>query len=159
MNRTNKTIAVSLLAAALMIPGLASAAEMTMKVDYSKFMMVEKNGETWVPLRQIAESLGYTVNWSKANGIMLTKKEMMEDMKDMESKEDMKDMKDMKDMEDMEMMPKVYMITLMPGHKDFMIGMDKMMLMQAPMVMKNTTYVTKDFIEKYLITPTTMTNM
>ncbi|WP_167747211.1 stalk domain-containing protein [Cohnella luojiensis] len=138
MNKKMKTMAVSLLAACLMIPGFASAAEMNMKVDYSKFMMVEKNGETWVPLRQIASSLGYTVTWSKMEGIMLTKKAMMQDVKDMD------------------MMAEVYTITLMPGHKDFMVGMDKMMLMQAPIVMKNTTYVTKDFIETYLVTPMMM---
>ncbi|WP_373233251.1 stalk domain-containing protein [Cohnella sp.] len=143
MNKTIKMMAVSLLAASLLIPGLTSAAEMSMKVDYSKFTMMEKNGETWVPLRQIAKSLGYTVNWSKADGITLTKEIMMEEMKDMEVK-------------DMEMKPKMYMITLMPGNKDFMVGMDKMMLTHAPMIMKNTTYVTKDFIEKYLVNPMMM---
>lgn len=152
MNKMVKMMAVSLLAASLLVPGLASAAEMQMKVDYSKFSVIEKDGETWVPLRQIANSLGYTVMWSKTAGITLTKElmmeEMMEEMKDMEMKE--------MEMKEMEMMPKVYMITLMTGKKDFMVGMDKRMLMHAPMIMKNTTFVTKDFIEKYLVNPMMM---
>ncbi|RED55108.1 stalk domain-containing protein [Cohnella lupini] len=151
MNKTMKTVAVSLVAAAIMIPGFASAADMMTKVDYSKFNVVQKNGESWVPLRQIAQSLGYSVHWSKMDGIMLTKKMMDEMMPEKDMMDDMDMKNDMDTMGDMDKIPKMYSIVIKPGQKEFMIGMDKMMMMKAPMLIKNTTYVSKEFVETYLL--------
>lgn len=143
MRKIMKCLTVSMLATALMVPGLVSAADMKTKVDYSKVTVVQKNGESWVPLRQVADSLGYSVKWNKM-GITLTMKMMMDE--DMDKEMD-------KEMNGMEMKPKPYTITLMPGSKTLMIGMDKVMLEDAPIVMKYTTYVTKAFIETYLANP------
>ena len=88
MKKMMKWAAVSVLAAAIMVPSLASAAEMKTMVDYTKVAVVMKDGQSLVPLRQVAESLGYQVSWTKS-AIVLTKNVMVS------SKEStMKDMKD-----------------------------------------------------------------
>ncbi len=144
-----KWIAASLLAAVMLVPGFASAADMKAKVDYSGVVVMQKGGQDWVPLRQIAKSLGYEVMWDKMGKVTLTEKMMMEPMSEMEAK-------DGESMNMNEMKPQPYMVSIMIGKKEFMVGMDKMTFAYAPIVMKNTTYVTKSFVEKYLLKPMTM---
>jgi hypothetical protein len=145
MKKMMKWTAVSVLAAAIMVPSLASAAEMKMMVDYTKVAVVMKDGQSLVPLRQVAESLGYQVSWTKS-AIVLTKNVMVS------SKEStMKDMKDMSDMNEMKAAP--YKVSIMLGSKNVWVGMDKKMLTYAPVTIKNTAYVTKECMDMYIANP------
>jgi hypothetical protein len=48
--------------------GAASAEEMmAAKPDYSKVDVMMKDGMDWVPLRQVAEDMGYTVTWNETD--------------------------------------------------------------------------------------------
>lgn len=69
MKRWKVWVAVSALSMAVAAgPGAAYADEMTMaKPDYGKVDVMMKDGMDWVPLRQVAESLGYTVAWHEAD--------------------------------------------------------------------------------------------
>lgn len=159
MKKMMKWAAVSVLAAAIMVPSLASAAEMKTMVDYSKVAVVMKDGQSLVPLRQVAESLGYQVTWTKS-AIVLTKNVMMPSMESMKGnmedksdKNDMNEMADKNDMKDMKTMP--YKVSIMLGSKNIWVGMDKKMLTYAPISIKNKAYVTKECVEMYLANPMT----
>jgi hypothetical protein len=157
----SKLAAASLLAVAIMVPGVAGAAGMTMKADNGNVTVVEKDGQSLVPLRQIAESLGYSVMWTKKS-IVLTKSIMMETKEPvMEDKAtagsmDMKEMNESKAM-NKEMSGTPYTVTVMPGSKNAMVGMDKKMLTYAPTYIQDKAYVTKAFVDMYLASPMRMT--
>ncbi|TBL70905.1 copper amine oxidase N-terminal domain-containing protein [Paenibacillus thalictri] len=188
MNPMKKAAAVSVLSLALMLPGIAQANEMMMKpaagemgtdmgssmsTDMSSGMMnmnngmamdgkmmgtgskaeMMMNGTTYVPLRMFAETLGYKVIWNgDERSITMTYMNMGMD-KGMGTAMPDKTGQAMMDMKDM------YMVKIMLDSKDIMIGMDKNMLKNAPMLMDGEVYVTQDFIPMYLLAPFMMKSM
>jgi len=151
MNKIKKWTAVSALSFSLLIPGLAHAEDMkpmgsntgsgmgmTMGMSDNTDMMM-KNGKAYVPLRMLAETLGYQVMWNKDDkSITLKYSGMGMGMMDKSNNNMMKDM---------------YTVKIMVDSTKVMVGMDTMMLDNAPTFMNNHVYVPKDFIAKYLLTP------
>ncbi|WP_054939538.1 stalk domain-containing protein [Paenibacillus ihuae] len=167
MNPLKKAAAISTLSLALILPGIAQAdstkpmdsgmnsnKDSSMMMD-SKMMdnskhngMMMMNGMAYVPLRLLAETLGYTLTWNGADqSITMTYMGMTQSM----------DM-DMADKTN-ETMNDRYMVKVMLNSKDVMIGMDKRMLAHAPMNMGGITYVTKEFVNMYLLAPFMMKSM
>lgn len=72
MNKFQKVTGLSILTLTLLAPGWAGAEEMKdmksmkMMADYSKVSVMMKDGMELVPLRSIAEPLGYRVQWNGA---------------------------------------------------------------------------------------------
>jgi|GEM_PF-2504102 len=65
MNKWTMGIATAIIGSVIAASGAASAAEsMQAKYDYSQIEMMQHNGAELVPLRKIAESLGYQVTWN-----------------------------------------------------------------------------------------------
>ncbi|MFH5181524.1 stalk domain-containing protein [Paenibacillus sp. TAB 01] len=65
MNKWTMGIATAIIGSVIAASGAASAAEsMQPKYDYSQMEMMQHNGAELVPLRKIAESLGYQVTWN-----------------------------------------------------------------------------------------------
>ncbi|MFC4810637.1 hypothetical protein [Paenibacillus sp. GCM10023250] len=163
MSRSLKRAIAPALALAVMVPAMAYAADMngeagmTAKVDYSQVTVMKKDGHELVPLRQIAMSLGYGVNWTK-QAVVLTRTGMTGAGMQNADMNDMKDMKEMKDMKDMTsgmsdssaMKPQPYMVTLMPGSTRVMAGMAAKTADYAPVVIMGRTYVTKPFVDTFL---------
>ncbi|SFJ51759.1 Copper amine oxidase N-terminal domain-containing protein [Paenibacillus sp. UNC496MF] len=159
MNKSLKRAIAPALALAVMVPAMAYAAAMngdsgmTAKVDYSRVTVMKKDGHELVPLRQIAMSLGYSVDWTK-QAVMLTRTGMMgmgmqhSDMKDMNDMTDTSDMSEMTDMPGMK--PQPYTVTLMPGSTRVTAGMAAKTADYAPVVIMGKTYVTKPLVETFL---------
>lgn len=145
-------IAVSLVACTLALPTLVSAEEMMMpKYDYSSVQTMTKDGLELVPLRQIAESLGFKVIWNGENrSITLLKLAMMDD-KSMTNDKMMEDktMSDKNMMEKkMDMYPE-YIIQI--DSKNIRVGGMEEMLMVAPTILNEMTYISKEFVDTYLV--------
>lgn len=143
---------VSLIACTLALPGLASADEMAAKkFNYSGIEMMKKDGMELVPLREIAESLGFKVIWNgEARSVTLTKM-MMEDKGTMDDKkmDDKSVMEDKTMNESMMKMGTTFMIQI--DSKVIKVGMMDDMLMFAPIILNDMTYVPKELIDSYLI--------
>ncbi|WP_199614581.1 stalk domain-containing protein [Paenibacillus alkalitolerans] len=149
MNKLQRTAALSMLSLALVVPGVAAAEDMKgmkMQVDYSKVDVMMKNGMELVPLRTIAESLGYTVMWNGDERSISLMYAVMKDDK----------MMDDKMMDDKMMDNKDYTVKFSVNSDKFMAGMMEKMFSYKPVVMNGTTYVTKDFVEMYLASPAMM---
>ncbi|TVX99789.1 copper amine oxidase N-terminal domain-containing protein [Cohnella terricola] len=159
MNGLKRWMAVSALALTVAAPTVASANDagmMMKKIDYSKADVMKKNGMELVALRQIAESLGYSVMWNKMDmSVTLTSTMMMSDgdsgMMDnsMTDKGMMDNSMTDKGMMDSSMDNK-YMVKVMIGSKTATVDMKKQMLNDAPVIMNNKTYVSTSFVEMYL---------
>lgn len=147
-----KAMVVTLVACTLALPGLASAeGMMAKKFNYSGIETMMKDGTELVPLREIAESLGFKVTWNgEARSVTLTKimledKGMMDDIK-MEDKGMMED-KTMK--ENMMTMETTFVIRI--DSKTIKVGMMDDMLMFAPTILNDMTYVPKELVDTYLM--------
>ncbi|OAS24395.1 hypothetical protein A8708_09270 [Paenibacillus oryzisoli] len=139
---------VGVVACTLALPTFASAEEMMAKsYDYAGIQTMMKDGMELVPLRQVAESLGFKVTWQDdTHSIVLTTmdgKGMMEDKNMMDDKGMMED----KDK------------SMMMGHT-FHIQIDSKkitadgkegMLTYSPMLIDSMTYVPKSFVEMYFL--------
>ncbi|OPH56138.1 hypothetical protein BC351_28620 [Paenibacillus ferrarius] len=132
MKTWKKIITVTVAACTLALPTLASAEEKMMsKFDYSGVQSITKDGTQLVPLRQIAESLGFKVTWNgESRSVTLMKSTMM-----MEDKS--------KDM-GTGFMIRIDSTTIKAGDMDNM-------LMTAPMIVNDMTYVPKEFVDTYLL--------
>ncbi|MGO4496345.1 stalk domain-containing protein [Paenibacillus sp. 2RAB27] len=152
-----KALIVGVAACTLALPTFASAEEMMAKsYDYTGIQTMMKDGTELVPLRQIAESLGFKVTWQDDTHMIVLAK-----MGDMGMKED-KMMDDKGKMEDKSMMDDKGMMedkNMMMGHT-FSIQIDSTMitadgkegmLMYTPMLIGSMTYVPKSFVEMYLL--------
>lgn len=146
MKTWKNAMVVILLACTLALSGLASAEEMmAKKFNYSGIETMLKDGTELVPLRQIAESLGFKVIWNgEARSVTLTKM-MMEDQK-MEDK-DLMEEKTMK--ENMMALENTFVIQI--DSKTIKVGMIDGMLMFAPTILNDMTYVPKELIDTYLV--------
>lgn len=166
--------AVSAIALTLAVPAVAAADEkgmMTAKIDYSKADVMMKDGMELVALRQLAESLGYTVTWDDTERSVtltsgmtmgggdkgMTDKQMNDkDMTDKSMTDTGMADKSMTDkgMADMGMTDKsmadMYTVKITVGSKTATIAMKEQMLTYAPVIVDNKTYVTKTFIDMYL---------
>lgn len=157
MKKWKKGIVITLAACTLAIQSLASAEEMMMKkFDYSTVTTMVMDGTELVPLRQIAESLGFKVTWdNETRSIMLTKmmmedKGMMEDKKMDDKKMDDKSMMEDKTMKD-NMMAMNNSFILQIDSKNIKVAGMEDMLMYAPSIINDMTYVPKAFIDTYLL--------
>lgn len=161
-----KAIAVAVTASAIALPSLINAEEMMMpKFDYSGVTTITQEGKELAPLRIVAESLGFQVVWNdESRSVTLMKnmvmedKTMMEDNEKMEDKSMMEDKSKMEDktMKDQPMMDKMMMdkngmITIYIDNKTISVGDRKEMLMVAPTIVDDMTYVPKEFIDTYLL--------
>ncbi|MBO9606806.1 MAG: copper amine oxidase N-terminal domain-containing protein [Paenibacillaceae bacterium] len=167
MRTMKKAAAVAALSLALVVPGVSLASDMKpMKTGEEMGGMTSMSGgmnggmtsmdngmagmmdmSGYVPLRLFAETLGYKLMWDGGDrSITLTFAGM--DMMDM----DMMNM-DMKDMKDK------YMLKLMLDSTAVTVGMERQTLAHAPVLMDGTTYVGKDFIARYLLSPFMMDTM
>lgn len=141
-----KALIVGAVACTLALPTFASAEEMMAKsYDYTGIQTMMKDGTELVPLRQVAESLGFKVTWQDdTRTIVFAKmgdKGMMED-KMMDDKEKMDD-------KSMMMMGHTFSIQI-DSTKITADGKDGM-LMYSPMLIDSMTYVPKSFVEMYLL--------
>jgi hypothetical protein len=143
MNKLTKMAASALLTLTLLAPGLATAEDMKEMVDYSKVDIMKMDNMDIVPLRQLAESLGFKVAWSSMDrSITLTQGSTMgHTMED-------STMNDKKMEGDMKSMP--YAVKIQIDSKKAIVGMKDSILTFTPMIINNKTYVSKDFIEMYL---------
>ncbi|WP_240421781.1 copper amine oxidase N-terminal domain-containing protein [Paenibacillus periandrae] len=135
MKTWKKTMVISLAACTLAIPSFASAEAMMMKkYDYSTVTTMMKDGAELAPLRQIAESLGFKVTWNgEPRSITLTKV-MMEGKGMMNN-----------------MMARGDTFVLQIDSKTIKVGGMDEMLMSAPSIIDDMTYVPKAFIDTYLV--------
>ncbi|KRE45791.1 copper amine oxidase N-terminal domain-containing protein [Paenibacillus sp. Soil724D2] len=141
MKTWKKAMVVSLAACTLALPGLASAEEMSAKkFNYSGIEMMMKEGTEFVPLRQIAESLGFKVTWNGEARSVTLMKMMMEDKGRMEDKT-------MK--ENMMEMGNTFVIQI--DSKVIKVGMMDNMLMSEPTILNDMTYVPKELVDIYLV--------
>jgi hypothetical protein len=151
----------ALIAAAIVVPGAVSAADISgvndMKpmYDYSKVEVMKKDGMDLVPLRAIAESLGYQVQWNNTDrSVTLTKGDTgMDGMTDkpMMDKPVAEKLMTDKPMTDKPMMMDKTMITVKVDSKTVSVnGMEKM-LMSPVMIMNDKTYVSKELVDMYLL--------
>jgi hypothetical protein len=77
MKKTSLWMAAAIVSSILVIPGAAGAAEMKGMYDYSKVEIMQQNGMDLVPLRAVAESLGFSVKWNEQDrSVMLSKGNM-----------------------------------------------------------------------------------
>ncbi|MEC0230639.1 copper amine oxidase N-terminal domain-containing protein [Paenibacillus alba] len=132
MKTWKKVITVTVVACTLALPTLASAEEMMKsKFDYSGVQTITQDGTQLVPLRQVAESLGFKVTWNGENrSVTLMKSSMMMEDKSMD-------------------MGTGYTIRI--DSKTFKAGDMDNMLMTAPMIVNDMTYVPKEFVDTYLV--------
>ncbi|MBM7565840.1 stalk domain-containing protein [Paenibacillus sacheonensis] len=155
MIKMKRTIAASVLAMALLVPGIAEAKDM-MPMETKSSTMMEQDKmmdmNNVVPLRMFAETLGYKIMWDmKDRSITLTY--MGTDMNmGMNAEKEMSDKSPM-------MMSDRYTIKLMLDSKAIMVGMDKKMLKQAPMLMNGKVYISKEVVTMYLLAPFMMNSM
>ncbi|MFD0696035.1 stalk domain-containing protein [Paenibacillus sp. GCM10027628] len=151
MRTWKKMMVVTMVACTLAIPAWANAEEMMApKFNYSGIETMNKDGVELVPLRQVAEALGYKVMWNGENRSVMLTKMRMEDGKTMDDKK----MEDKK-MDDMTMkdgsMSMMDSIAIQIDSKTIMIGKMEAMLMSAPTIMNDKTYVSKEFVDMYLV--------
>ncbi|MGG1554466.1 stalk domain-containing protein [Paenibacillus ferrarius] len=209
MKNWKTMVFTGVVACTLALPALANADEMMNKIsyDYTGVTTMMKDGMELVPLRQVAESLGYQVSWmGETRSITLSKmlmddkgmmqdksmmddKGMMQDKSMMDDKGMMQDksmmgdkgmMKDKSMMDDKGMMQDKSMmddkgmmqdksmmddkgmmqdksmadskgIMLQIDSKTVQIGGMTEMVMYAPVLIDSTTYVTKAFVDMYLL--------
>lgn len=141
MKRWEKAMVISLIACTLALPGLASAEEMmAKKFNYSGIETMMKDGTELVPLREIAESLGFKVTWNGETRSVTLTKMMMEDSGMMEDKT-------MK--ENMMVMGNTFVIQI--DSKTIKVGMVDDMLMFAPTILNDMTYVPKELVDTFLL--------
>ncbi|NOU75261.1 hypothetical protein GC098_28380 [Paenibacillus sp. LMG 31458] len=146
MKRWKKAMVVSLVACTLALPGLASAEEMmAKKFNYSGIETMMKDGTELVPLREIAESLGFKVTWNGENRSVTLTKMMMEDKGMMDDKK----MEDKTKNESMMKMGNTFVIQI--DNKAIKVDMMDEMLMFAPTILNDKTYVPKELVDTYLI--------
>ncbi|MCY9669167.1 copper amine oxidase N-terminal domain-containing protein [Paenibacillus alginolyticus] len=146
MKRWKKAMVVSLVACTLALPGLASAEEMmAKKFNYSGIETMMKDGTELVPLREIAESLGFKVTWNGENRSVTLTKMMMEDKEMMDDKK----MEDKTKNESMMKMGNTFVIQI--DNKAIKVDMMDEMLMFAPTILNDKTYVPKELVDTYLI--------
>jgi hypothetical protein len=142
MNKLSKIAAATVLTLTLLAPGLAAAATDSMKamVDYSDVRVESMDKLELVPLREMAEKLGFEVNWdAKAHFITLTCTKQMSMIAN-----------DSKMMDDSKMMNSIYMVKVKVGSKKITVDGVEKILTKAPVTLSNKTYVSKAFVEMYL---------
>lgn len=154
MNKFVKLTAVLSIALTLLAPGFASAEPMMKtKVDYGKVEVMMKDHMELVPLRQVAESLGYLVTWDGMDrSVTLTYGKMTEKTTDSM----MTDKSMEPNMEENSMKDMAYTVKIQIDSKKLMVGMSENMLSYAPVIINDKTYVTKQFIDMYLASPMMM---
>lgn len=159
MKSWKKVILTGIVVCTLALPTLASAEEMMAKqVDYSGIQTMIQNGTELVPLRQVAELLGFKVTWQDETRSIVLTKMMMGDMgtvgdKKMEDKSMMEDKSKLDDkaiMGDKSMMDGTTIVIQIDSMKMKSSGMDGI-LMYAPMLINSMTYVPKAFVDTYLL--------
>lgn len=156
MLNMKKTMAVSVLSAALLIPGIAQARDMgAMEAKPDAMMepsaMMDMKG--FVPLRMFAETLGYSIMWNKDDrSITLTYMNTGMNMSVADAAMQMSSQPEMS-------MNAMYTITLMADSNVIMVGTDKKMLKQSPMLMHGIVYISKDVVTSYLLAPFMMKSM
>lgn len=162
MLNMKKTMAVSVLSAALLIPGIAQARDMgameakpDAMMEQSAMMepsaMMDMKG--FVPLRMFAETLGYSIMWNKDDrSITLTYMNTGMNMSVADAAMQMSSQPEMS-------MNAMYTITLMADSNVIMVGTDKKMLKQSPMLMHGIVYISKDVVTSYLLAPFMMKSM
>ncbi|MDR6554194.1 stalk domain-containing protein [Paenibacillus qinlingensis] len=135
-----KALIVGGVVCTLALPTFASAEEMMAKsYDYSGIQTMMKDGTELVPLRQVAESLGFKVTWlDEAHSIVLAK------MGDMGMKDDKGKMED-------KGMMKGQMFSIQIDSKMITVDGIEGMLMYTPMLIGSMTYVPKSFVDTYLL--------
>jgi len=184
MGLLGKMTVMAVLAGALTISGAAGAQEMTPKYDYSQVDVMMQGGMELVPLRQVAESLGFKVSWNGQNrsvtlgmgdgmmdGGMMGDEGMGDGMKDgsgmmgdgmMDDSmmgdegmgDEMMDDKGMmggKSMDEGMMNGKGRLIMIMIGSKMATVDAQEVELDYAPLIMHDKTYVSKAFVDMYLL--------
>ncbi|SDO82414.1 Copper amine oxidase N-terminal domain-containing protein [Paenibacillus sp. yr247] len=147
MKTWKKVMAVTMVACTLAFPTFVSADDMMMpKFNYSGVETITKDGNELAPLRQIAESLGFKVTWNDENrSVTLTKPKMIDDISMMDDKKT--EDKTMKD-KNMDMGT---VITILIDSKTIKVGGMEDMLMVAPTIVTDKTYVPKEFVDTYLL--------
>jgi hypothetical protein len=146
MKTWKKAMVVSLVVCTLALPGMASAEEMmAKKFNYSGIETMMKDGTELVPLREIAESLGFKVTWNGESRSVILTKMMMEDKGMMDDKK----MEDKTKNESMMKMGNTFVIQI--DSKTIKVGMMEDMLMFAPTILNDMTYVPKELVDTYLI--------
>lgn len=150
-NWKKKAMAVPIMIGLLALPSLINAEEMMVpKYNYSSIETVTKDGNELAPLRKVAESLGFQVTWNDMTRTVT----LMKSMEDKKTMEDNKTMED-KNMQDNTMMDKSKdlggTIRLQIDSKAISVGSMEEMLMVAPTIVNDMTYVPKVFIDTYLI--------
>jgi hypothetical protein len=141
METWKKWTAVTMLTFCLAVPGFVNAEEkMVPNFNYTGVETVMQDGMEQVPLRQVAETLGYKVIWNDLDrSITLAMAPKMDNK-----------MMDDKKMED-KMMDMGYSVMLKIDSKTIMVGKMEKMLSYSPMIINDKTYVTKDFVDMYLV--------
>ncbi|UJF32428.1 copper amine oxidase N-terminal domain-containing protein [Paenibacillus hexagrammi] len=146
MKSWKKIAVISMVVFAVALPGAASAEESMMAgYDYTKVNTIMKDGMELVPLREIAESLGYQVIWGDENRSIT-----INDKKDMMMDDSMKD----KTMDGM--MEKGHSWMLQIGSTSMKDGEAEVMLEVAPMIVNDMTYVPKEVVDQHLLQPMMM---
>lgn len=146
MKTWKKAMVASLVICTLVLPGMASAEEMMVKkFNYSGIETMMKDGTELVPLREIAESLGFKVTWNGESRSVILTKMMMEDKGMMDDKK----MEDKTKNESMMKMGNMFVIQI--DSKTIKVGMMEDMLMFAPTILNDMTYVPKELVDTYLI--------
>lgn len=142
-----KVILTGIVICTLALPTLASAEEMMAKqVDYSGIQIMMQNGNELVPLRQVAELLGFKVTWQEETRSIVLTKMMMGDMGMMDDKK----MDDKAMMGDKSMMAGSTIAIQIDSMRINSAGIDGM-LMYAPVLINSMTYVPKAFVDSYLL--------
>lgn len=140
-----KAMAVTITVGTLALPSLINAEEMMMpKYDYSGVVTITKDGNELAPLRQIAESLGFQVTWNDMTRTVTLMKSM-DDKKMMEDKNRQDKMMTDKSMN----MGGTIMLHI--DSKTISVGNKEEMLMVTPTIVNDMTYVSKEFIDTYLL--------
>ncbi|MCY9660720.1 copper amine oxidase N-terminal domain-containing protein [Paenibacillus chondroitinus] len=150
-NWKKKGMAVTMMVGMLALPNLINAEEMMVPKDnYSSIETVTIDGNELAPLRKVAESLGFQVTWNDMTRTVT----LMKSMQDKKTIEDKKMMDD-KNMQDKTMMDKSMdmdgKIMLHIDSKAITVGSMEEMLMVAPTIVNDMTYVPKAFIDTYLL--------
>jgi hypothetical protein len=145
MKNWKRWTAASVLALTIAMPGFANADDMmAKKFNYSGIETVMNDGMDLAPLRQVAESLGFKVTWNDMDRSILLNKVPSMDGKMMDKKTEDKPMAD-------KMMDMGYSVKIQISNKTIMVGAKENMIAYAPMIINDKAYVTKDFVDMYLL--------
>lgn len=143
MNKWALWMTTAIVGAAIAGSGSAWAADMKGMYDFSKVEMIRHEGAELVPLRKVAESLGYTVRWNEQDRTVVLMKGSMQGSATETGSMDMMGM----DMKAKEMSG---ITVAIDSNRITVNGMEKE-LMSPAMLWMDTAYVSKDLVVDYLI--------